>query len=129
MRNSPIDVEPRLHEDELWALPPGDHRSHGGPHAEATSLVARGCNNTARSRAADGDRLAPELRIVPLLDGSVKRVHIDMNDLAVPSIRECSPFVERGDHRCSSLDLRLPHENRGLEASLIIPTRLGRSRE
>src|SRR5262249_41674521 len=56
---------------------------------ERPRLVARRRDHTAaRGLAADGDRLAAERRLVPLLNGRVERVHIDVKD---PS----NPHVER----------------------------------
>ena len=118
MRDRPIDVEPRFHEDQLRALPPGGHRRHGGPDAETAGLVARGRHDPALARAADRDRLAAKLRIVPLLDGCVERIHVDVDNLAPSRRLDHAFYVGRGEHGPSSLDLRHQHGNRGREASL-----------
>ena len=58
------------------------HR-HRRAHAERPRLVAGGGDDAARcGRAADGDRLAAQLRVVALLDGRVERVHVDVEDAA-----------------------------------------------
>ena len=41
-----------------------------------------GADNGATATPRDDDRLAPQLGIVPLFDRRVKRIHVDMNDLA-----------------------------------------------
>ena len=44
-------------------------------------LVAGGGDDAALvGIAADGDRLAAQLRVVALLDGRVERVHVDVED-------------------------------------------------
>ena len=82
LRHRPVDVEPRLHEDQLGAFPPGGDRRHGRADAELAGLVARGRDDAPLARAADRDRLAAQLRIVPLLDRRVEGVHVDVDDLA-----------------------------------------------
>jgi hypothetical protein len=56
-------------------------RSTGGSDAELASFVACRRHDAALTGSADGDRLAAEIRIVPLLDRCVERVHIDVDDL------------------------------------------------
>jgi hypothetical protein len=41
-------------------------------------------DNAALARSADGDRLATQLRIVALLHRGEKRIHVDMEDFALP---------------------------------------------
>src|SRR5438270_9917745 len=53
---------------------------HRRTHAKLSCFVGGGAND--RAIPAPRDRLAPQLRIVALLDGRIKRVHVDMNDLA-----------------------------------------------
>ena len=50
--------------------------------AEATHLVRRGRDHATPRLSADDERLSAERRIVPLLDGRVERVHVDVEDLA-----------------------------------------------
>jgi hypothetical protein len=52
--------------------------------AEAPRLVAGGRHDAALARAADRDRLAPQLGIVPLLDRCIEGIEIDMHDPALP---------------------------------------------
>src|SRR5262249_59747842 len=96
LRDRPIDVEPRFHEDELRAPPLRGDRRHGGPDAEPAGLVARGRHDAALARATDRDGLAAELRIVPLLDGRVERIHVDVNDLALTRWADHTPPLQRG---------------------------------
>ena len=84
VRDRPVDVETRLHEDQLRALPPGGDRGHGRADAELAGLVAGGRHDAPLARPADCDRLAAELGIVALLDGRVEGVHVDVDDLPLP---------------------------------------------
>src|SRR5712671_3699350 len=88
-RNLFVGVEARLDEDQVGALPFGGDGWHRRADAKFSRLVARGRHDTAFARTANGDGLAPQLRIVPLFDGCIKRVHIDVNDLALPSALAC----------------------------------------
>ena len=51
---------------------------------EATRFVAGGGHHATFAGSADGDRLAPQLRIVALLDRGIEGVHVDVDDLAGP---------------------------------------------
>jgi hypothetical protein len=83
LRDRLVDREARLHEDQVGTLPLRRHRWHGRPDSELASFVA-GCRHDAPfAGAADCDRLAPQVRIVPLLDRRIERVHVHMDDLAV----------------------------------------------
>src|SRR5262252_9212788 len=84
-RHRLVDIEARLDEDQVGTPPFGRDRWHRRPNTKFSGLVARRCNDTAFARTADGHGLTPQLRIVPLLDRSVKCVHIDMDDLTLPS--------------------------------------------
>ena len=55
------------------------HR-HGGMHAEAAHGVARGGDDAAAAGTADDQRLALELRTIPLLHRRVERVHVDVQN-------------------------------------------------
>ena len=81
LRDRLVDLEARLHEDQVRTLPLGRHRRHRRPDAELAGFVARRRDNATLAGSADGDRLAAELRIVPLLDGCVEGVHVDVDDL------------------------------------------------
>ena len=78
-----VDVEARLHKDQVGTFPLRGDRRHGGAHAELSRFVACRRDDAALPRSADGDRLAAQLRIVALLDGGVEGVHIDVDDLAL----------------------------------------------
>ena len=76
-----VNLEARLHEDQVRALPLGRHRWHRRSDTELAGFVACGHDNATLAGTADCDRLAAELRIVPLLDGCVEGVHVDVDDL------------------------------------------------
>ena len=78
-----VDLEARLHEDQIRTLPLRRHRRHGRPDAEFAGFIARGRHDAPFAGSADGDRLATKIRVVPLLHGSVEGVHVDVDDLAV----------------------------------------------
>ena len=82
VRDRAIGVEARLDEDELGAAALGGDRGHGRADAVFARLVARRRDHAAHL-AADRDRLAPQLRIVALLDRRIEGVHVDMDDLAL----------------------------------------------
>lgn len=50
---------------------------------ELSGFVACGRGNPSLGRATDSQRLAAQLRIIPLLDGSLEGIPIDMDDLAL----------------------------------------------
>ena len=81
LRDGLVDLEARFHEDQVGTLPLCRHRRHGGSHAELAGFVARRGHNAPLVGSSDGDRLAAELRIVPLFDGCVEGVHVDVDDL------------------------------------------------
>ena len=83
LRDRLVDLEAGLHEDQVRALPLGGHGRHGGPHAELAGFVAGCSHDAALTGSADGNRLAAEIRIVPLFDRRVEGVHIDVDDLAL----------------------------------------------
>ena len=62
---------------------------HGRPDAELAGFVACSRHDSSLAGSADGNRLAPKLRIVPLFDGCVEGVHVDVDDLPL------SVFVHR----------------------------------
>src|ERR1700757_2621660 len=51
-------------------------------YAEAPGLVRSGANDRAVTLPSDDYRLAAQLGIIALLDRSVKRVHVDMDDFS-----------------------------------------------
>ena len=81
-RDRAVGVEARLDEDKFGAAAARGHGRHGRAHAEFPRLVAGGGDDAAFAGAADGDRLAAQVRIVALLDGRIERIHVDMDDLA-----------------------------------------------
>ncbi|MEH2472410.1 hypothetical protein V1281_006400 [Nitrobacteraceae bacterium AZCC 2161] len=94
MRDGLVDFKARFHEDEVRALATGGDRWHRRTDAELSGFVARCSHNVAFAGSSDGHRLAAQLRIVALLDGSVEGVHVDMDDLALAGRISCA--VERG---------------------------------
>jgi hypothetical protein len=96
-RHRLVGVEARLDKDQVRALPFGRDRRHRRADTELSRLVARGGHDTAFAGTAHGDGLAAQFRIVTLFDGRVKRVHVDVNDLAVPCGHRFG-FVAHADH-------------------------------
>jgi hypothetical protein len=76
-----VDLEAGLNEDEVRALAFRRHRRHGRADAELAGFVARRRHDATLAGSADGDRLAAKLRIIPLFDGCVEGVHVDVDDL------------------------------------------------
>src|SRR5699024_9437489 len=75
-----VDVEARLHENEIGTHALGRGRRHRRSDAERARFVAGGGDDTPMA-AAYCDRLALEARIVSLLHRRIKSVHVDMDDL------------------------------------------------
>src|SRR5258708_570108 len=98
-----VHLETRLHEDQVRALPLRGNRWHGRPDAELARFVAGRRHDAALPRAADGDRLAAKIRIVPLLDGCIEGVHVDVDDLPLTARGSCLiVIVLDGGHIASS---------------------------
>jgi hypothetical protein len=51
-------------------------------HSESPGLVRSSTDDRTSAPPSDDDRLAAQLRIIALLDRSVKRVHVDMDDFS-----------------------------------------------
>ncbi len=79
-----VDGHASRDQDQLRAAFERGRARHRRAHAELARLVARGRDHAATRRAAaDGNRFALQCRVVAHLDGGVKTVCIDMNDLAL----------------------------------------------
>jgi endonuclease III len=70
------------YEDAIRAESFSSNGRHRRPYSKLPYFIRSGADNRAATTPSDNDRLAPQLRIVPLFDRRVKRIHIDMNDLA-----------------------------------------------
>jgi hypothetical protein len=76
-------------------------------NTEAPSLIRSRADNRAITLPRDDHGLAAELRIIALLDGSVKRIEVYVDDFAgthfatilarLPEVCECD--VVRADHK------------------------------
>ncbi len=80
--DGPIAGEVRGQEDCVWAETFGPNSGHGGTHAELSSFIRSGAHYGAIPAPRDDNGFATQLRIVSLLYGRIKRIHIDVNDLA-----------------------------------------------
>jgi hypothetical protein len=76
-----VDLEARLHEDQVGTLPLRGDRGHRRADSELACFVARRGDDAALGRSAHRDRLAAQIRIVALLDR--RCVHVDVDDLAM----------------------------------------------
>src|ERR1700730_2217617 len=80
---APINVETGRQHDQIWTTLQRHKRRHRRMNAErARFVITRGQNSPTLARAAYADRLSPQSRPVPHLDGRVKAVHIEMDDRA-----------------------------------------------
>ena len=80
-RDGLVDVEAGPDEHELGTPTAGGDARHGRADAEPPRLVACRRYHTAFARPANGDGLAAERRVIPLLHRRVEGVHVDVDDL------------------------------------------------
>ena len=77
----------------------GSNSGHGGTDAEVSRFIRCSAHYGAIPSPGNNNGFASELRIVPLLNGRIKRVHVDMNDLAhgclATMVRECHCAVQK----------------------------------
>jgi hypothetical protein len=52
-------------------------------NTELSRLIACGCDDASVAPSADDQWLSTQRRIVALLDGCVKRIHVDMQNFSV----------------------------------------------
>ena len=81
VRHFPIDVEPRRHEHESGTSRQCGPRRHGRTHPVPAGLVARSSHHPPFARMSHGNGHSPQPGIVPLLDGGIESIHIDMDYL------------------------------------------------
>jgi len=85
-RDRAINLKPWRDKHQFRAFADGRHRRHCRPNSELARLIARGRDNAALRAMSDRHRLALEIWIVALLNGRIESVHIDVKDLANPSL-------------------------------------------
>src|ERR1700746_271995 len=85
-RDCSITREIRSDEDRSGTQSGRSQRWHGGAHSERPRLVRSRAYNRAIASPGNDDWLAPQLRVIPLLDGGVKSVHVAMNDFSHNSL-------------------------------------------
>src|SRR5260370_2178060 len=81
-RDGPIARKIRGQEHSVRTEMFGAHGGHSGTHAELSGLVRSSANHRAVPAPRDNDGLAAQLWIIPLLDGCVECVHVDVHDFA-----------------------------------------------
>jgi hypothetical protein len=67
-RDFPINVETRLHENQVGALATCGDRQHRGAYAELPRFIACSRHNATFAGASDGDRFAAQIWVVALFD-------------------------------------------------------------
>src|SRR5258708_10211925 len=82
LRDRPIAREVRSDEDCSGTQAFRAYSGHGRMDAETPGLVRSCADDRAVASPSDNHRLATQLRIVALLDRSVKGVHVDMDDFS-----------------------------------------------
>jgi hypothetical protein len=60
----------------------GSNGRHGGPHTKFARLIRSRAHDGTFATPSDNDGLLAQLGVVPLLDGSIEGVHIDVYDFA-----------------------------------------------
>src|SRR5437660_443406 len=79
-RDGTVPCEIRSDENSLGTHAFGAHGRHGGANAELPGLVGSGADDRTIAPPGNNHGLAAQLRIVALLNRSVKGVHVDMDD-------------------------------------------------
>ena len=104
LRDRLVDLEARLDEDQVRALPLARSPMAWPTWTPNFAGFVAGCrHDAALAGSADGDRLAAEIRIVPLLDRRVEGVHVDVDDLALAAFVHCT-LVKSPAVRMSMVD-------------------------
>ena len=80
LRDGPIAREIRSNEDRMGTQAFCAYCRHGRMHAEAPGFVRSSTDNRTFRLPGYNDGLAAQVRVVPLLDRRIKRVHVDMDD-------------------------------------------------
>src|SRR5215510_6414459 len=81
-RNSAVARKIRRQEHRAWTELTGAGCGHRRTHAKPPRLVRGGTNDRAIAAPGHDDGLSAEFRIVPLFDGRVKGVHVDVYDFS-----------------------------------------------
>ena len=82
LRDSFISLKPWFDENKVGALALRSYRRHGRTHTERSGLVTRCGDNATFGRATYSYRLAAQVGVIALFHTGVKRIHIDMDNLA-----------------------------------------------
>src|SRR4051812_11128026 len=81
-RHGAIACEIRGHEYPIGAQAFGTYRWHCRAHAETPGFIRSRTDYRTVAPPGHNDGLAAQLWIIALFDGSIKCVHVDMNDFA-----------------------------------------------
>ena len=81
-RRRAVGREPAAEEGRVPGASPGLGSGHGGADPELPGLVGGRRHDATRPGTADDDGLAPQRRLVALLDGRVERVEVEVEDAA-----------------------------------------------
>ncbi len=81
-RDGAIACEIRRYEDRIGTQAFRSYCWHGRMHTEAPGLVRSSADDRAIAQPSNDHGLAAQLRIIALLDRSVKRVHVDVDDFS-----------------------------------------------
>ncbi len=96
----PIAWEVRGQEGCIRAQTFGPNSGHGGTHAELSRFIRSSAHHGAIPTPRHNDGFAAQLRIVALLHGRIKCVHVDMNDLASGHLAPSYSGVEASASVC-----------------------------
>src|SRR5580700_5627193 len=82
MRSGPVSRKIRRHKDGLRTQAFSANRRHSGMDTEASGFIRSSTNDRPISPPRHNDRFSAQLRVVPLFDGGIERVHVHMDDFA-----------------------------------------------
>src|SRR5450631_3030819 len=93
--HSPIANEVRRDKDSSGAQTLGVDCRHGRAHSKTPRFIGRCADNGAVTLPGHNDGLTAQARFIPLFNGSIRRVHIDMDNLADCHLRSILPVALR----------------------------------
>src|SRR5271169_321227 len=124
-RDHTVASEIRRYEDRIGTQAFRSYCWHGRMHTKASGLVRSSADDRTIAQPSNDHGLAAQLRIVALLDRSVKRVHVGMDDFS----HDLTPKYDSGSEKPNpchadssvSITLLLDLRSRRCVAAIVYP--------